>query len=320
MSQQPRWNYHPQYVNTATLARHLSAVHADAEVDATGGYNGGAALTGSSADAFVAQQVAQIAAFSSPELFGAGSRCKVDSAVSDEKILIAALAADFSIRVCVAINAAAQLLLYRGEFAELLGPPSASISALYGTHFRLGLRSRLSTSGAYLEAHVNGAAVAEATGDLDLSGANWAAVLYGLGPTIFQGHLYAGDLATLLPAFLCDNHLCDDGALDDATPDDDSTTQDMEEAGDEVSAGLASPTTRVRCYGAQVLAVSKGSATLTRQALSLTVNGASHVGNAQTLTEGVYAPVYSPFHTTNPATGLPFTDLSDVELSAEALA
>jgi hypothetical protein len=320
MSQQPRWNYHPQYVNTATLPRHLSLVHADAEVDATAGYNGGAALTGSSEDAYVAQHVAQIGAFSSPELFGAGSRCKVDSAVGAEKILLAALAADFSIRVCVAINAAAQLLLYRGELAELLGPPSATIAALYGSHFRLGLRARLSTSGAYLEVHVNGAAVAEATAGADLSGANWAAVAYGLGPTIYHGHLYAGDLATLLPAYLCDSTLCDDGALDDATPDDDTTTQDIENAGDEMSAGLASPTSRVRCYGAQVLAVSKGSATLTRQALHLTVNGASHIGQAQGLTEGVYAPVYSPFHITNPATGLPFADLGDVELSAEALA
>lgn len=264
------WHDQPDYYTTATLPRFWSVAHADAEVAAGEGYDGGSALTGATEDASV---VTFSTGLSDSVEFGLGCRLKIDALPSAEKIILGITTTGGDLHCCLTLRTDGKVSLYRGDMADLLATSGDALAT--GSQLRLGMTGVLDEANGALEVYLNRDPIARINGTNTVAASppTWGGVYVGLAPDVFQSHLYAqagyGDLRpgyvvrvlypTGEPLFTGwdpnTGTVADiPAAIDDPTPDDD-TTYIRARALDVRYCVLHDPIDDVRILGARTIAL-----------------------------------------------------------------
>lgn len=283
-------------------------------VNGTAGYNPSgtaAALTGSSESAYAQRDFPGVVGNS----FSIGSRLKVVSAPSAEKVVIGVTNASKLMAVCAAILPDLRVAIYRGNREALLGIYSGPLTT--GSHLKFALQGIIGMgSTGSVALWVNGASVWSASG-VDTGGAGWAGVYFGPWANAYFSHMYATN-SSPIHGYRVDVVHADDANVGDQTPDGDSTTRGAD-VGGRFTVPIDPPTTRTKILGFMTQSVSKADDDNTGQVHIHTLGGVDYESARRSVTT-TYAAIDSDFRSVHPGTGLPLntSDLTPMTIGIEA--
>lgn len=293
------WQHTPKFYTTTNIRSFWTVYHADLIVDPTNGYGGTPSISGSSASAFAIKMVPPPGG----AVTGLGARLKAVAYPAAELIILGVVDDTGALLLSLTLRTDGKLALYTGAMASLLAVTTTAVPT--GTQTRIGWKTTLGAgaSGA-CEIQINGVVVGSGSG-ADPGLLAVAGIYVGAASGIHLSMKYGIDGGDLIPAYSLDGVPASNGNLDELDNDGDTTKEDLAAAGDQVTTGLGTVTSRVRVHGVTTVVVVKhGTGDGFFQPI-LTSGASEYAGDNQAVSNDIYRAL-EEFHGIDPDTGLPW--------------